>query len=85
MTRLICFDLNKNTILINNDLHKQGLYGNVNARKKLRQILNCQSFKWYLDHVYPQQFIPEDSVASGEVRICLNSSREVAFINWNAD
>uniref|UniRef100_A0A146LKK0 Polypeptide N-acetylgalactosaminyltransferase n=1 Tax=Lygus hesperus TaxID=30085 RepID=A0A146LKK0_LYGHE len=50
---------------IGNDL---GDYGDVSSRKSLRDKLGCKSFKWYLDSVFPELFIPGDAVASGEVR-----------------
>jgi polypeptide N-acetylgalactosaminyltransferase len=58
----------------------QGEYGNITERIKLRERLQCKSFKWYLDNIYPELFIPGEAVASGEVRnhgfgakICLDS------------
>jgi len=59
--------------------HDLGDFGDVSSRKELRKALKCKSFKWYLDTVFPELFIPGDSVASGEIRnpsslLCLDSA-----------
>ena len=48
----------------------KGDYGDVTGRKDLRKKLNCKNFKWYLDNIYPELFIPGEAVASGEVSRC---------------
>ncbi|VDL99062.1 unnamed protein product [Schistocephalus solidus] len=42
--------------------------GDVSDRKAILKKLKCKSFKWYLDNIYPEMFIPSESTASGEVR-----------------
>lgn len=46
----------------------KGDFGDVTSRRKLREKLKCKSFKWYLDNIYPELFIPGEAVAGGEVR-----------------
>lgn len=46
----------------------RGDFGDVSSRKRLRQRLGCKTFKWYLDEIYPELFIPGEAVASGEIR-----------------
>lgn len=45
----------------------KGDYGDISGRKELREKLGCKSFEWYLKNIYPELFIPGESVAHGEV------------------
>lgn len=47
----------------------KGDYGDVTERRKLRERLGCKSFKWYLDTVFPEMFIPGEAIANGEVSL----------------
>ena len=48
--------------------HDLGDYGDVSSRIKLRSDLQCKSFQWYLDEVFPEMIIPGEAFASGEIR-----------------
>jgi polypeptide N-acetylgalactosaminyltransferase len=54
-------------------------FGDVEDRRSIRTRLNCHSFKWYLDNVFPEKFILDENVhAYGEVRnpttlLCLDT------------
>lgn len=57
----------------------KGDYGDISSRISLREKLECKSFDWYLKNIYPELFIPGESVANGEIRnvgfqkVCLDS------------
>ncbi len=41
--------------------------GNVEERKLLRKNLECKSFKWYLDNIYPRAPVPVKYLHVGRV------------------
>ncbi|GBP78411.1 Polypeptide N-acetylgalactosaminyltransferase 1 [Eumeta japonica] len=53
--------------------------GDVTHRRILRDKLHCKSFRWYLENVYPEKFVPvRDTTAYGRIAnaytgLCLDS------------
>ncbi|KAK7933954.1 hypothetical protein WMY93_004850 [Mugilogobius chulae] len=43
-------------------------FGDVTERLALRKRLQCRSFRWYLEHVYPEMRIYNNTITYGEVR-----------------
>ncbi|XP_038209998.1 putative polypeptide N-acetylgalactosaminyltransferase 9 isoform X2 [Zerene cesonia] len=57
----------------------KGDYGDISSRVALRENLGCKSFEWYLKNIYPELFIPGESVAHGEIanpssEMCIDSA-----------
>ncbi|CAF1291796.1 unnamed protein product [Rotaria sordida] len=59
--------------------YQLGDYGDVSDRLKIRERLQCKPFKWFLDNIFPEQFIPGESLYYGELRnlgkinVCIDS------------
>uniref|UniRef100_A0A0N4ZUV8 Polypeptide N-acetylgalactosaminyltransferase n=1 Tax=Parastrongyloides trichosuri TaxID=131310 RepID=A0A0N4ZUV8_PARTI len=42
--------------------------GDITERVKLRKDLQCKSFKWYLENIYPEAPIPYDFISLGSIK-----------------
>lgn len=52
--------------------NRLGDFGDVSDRIALRQKLKCNSFKWYLENVFPTLKLPPPVLAKGEIRTFAN-------------
>ncbi|XP_018333179.1 polypeptide N-acetylgalactosaminyltransferase 13 isoform X2 [Agrilus planipennis] len=52
----------------NNEARKAKELQDVQQRIKLRDKLKCQSFRWYLENIWPQHFFPTESRFFGRIR-----------------
>ncbi|XP_055343923.1 polypeptide N-acetylgalactosaminyltransferase 13-like [Paramacrobiotus metropolitanus] len=51
-----------------NQNSKSVALGDISERLALRKKLNCKSFRWYLENIYPEAIVPLDYHSIGEVR-----------------
>jgi len=66
-----------------------GNFGDIEERKKLRRDLQCKTFSWYLNEIYPELFVPGKALASGDIEcraapMCVDSSVDKASIGTKA-
>ncbi|XP_042897233.1 polypeptide N-acetylgalactosaminyltransferase 13 [Parasteatoda tepidariorum] len=57
---------------INPQAAKMNRNVDVNDRLELRKKLNCKSFKWYLENVWPEHFLPTENRLFGKIRSLKN-------------
>ncbi|VDP77396.1 unnamed protein product, partial [Echinostoma caproni] len=56
--------------------YQLGDYGNVSDRREIRDRLKCHSFKWYLDNIFPELFVPS-KIESYAFPFCADASSDI--------
>ena len=54
----------------------------LSKRHELRKNLQCKSFKWYIDNIYPEAPVPKDFYHVGEVIFVFFFYFFVSLINY---
>ncbi|XP_011301434.1 polypeptide N-acetylgalactosaminyltransferase 1 [Fopius arisanus] len=78
----VWMDEYKRLFLLHRDEFKDDIeekIGDITDRVELRKKLGCKGFRWYLENIYPEKFVPDENViAYGKVKmkernICLDN------------
>ncbi|CAG2170736.1 unnamed protein product, partial [Oppiella nova] len=57
-----------------NPLAKKTEMGDTESRKQLRRDLQCKSFRWYLENIYPESSMPLDYYSLGDIKNIENNN-----------